>query len=104
VYLIKSKLGYSVEVDGFDLGLEVAWTEAEMLCKAVASGRPSEKTGFGSVYNRQNQRNFFEEATRLRLEKEQLLVACRRAAEFSGWCSVCEQPHTAHRKECPLRS
>lgn len=40
VFLHKAKLGYTVCVDGFDLGLDTSWTDANALCEAIASRRP----------------------------------------------------------------
>lgn len=52
VFLYKAKLGYTVCVDGFDLGLETSWTDADSLCKAIATRRPpGDAMGYGRNFH-----------------------------------------------------
>lgn len=52
VFLHRAKVGYTVCVDGFDLGLETSWLEADALCRAIASRRVAgDEAGYGRFYN-----------------------------------------------------
>lgn len=53
VFLHKAKLGYTVCVDGFDLGLDTSWTDANALCQAIATRRPpGDEAGYGLGFHR----------------------------------------------------
>jgi hypothetical protein len=48
VFLHRAKMGYTVCVDGFDLGLDTSWSDADSLCKAIATRRsPGDEIGYG---------------------------------------------------------
>lgn len=48
VFLHRSKAGYTVCVDGFDLGLDTSWSDADSLCRAIATRRPpGDEMGYG---------------------------------------------------------
>ena len=52
VFLHKAKLGYTVCVDGFDLGLDTSWSDADSLCKAIATRRPpGDEMGYGRSFH-----------------------------------------------------
>lgn len=52
VFLHRAKLGYTVCIDGFDLGLETGWSDADALCKAIATRRPpGDERGYGIYYH-----------------------------------------------------
>lgn len=48
VFLHRGKMGYTVCVDGFDLGLDTSWSDADALCQAIATRRPpGDARGYG---------------------------------------------------------
>jgi hypothetical protein len=48
VFLHRAKMGYTVCVDGFDLGLDTSWSDADALCQAIATRRPpGDEKGYG---------------------------------------------------------
>ena len=48
VHLHRAKIGYTVNVDGLDLGLETGWSDADALCQAIATRRPKgDESGYG---------------------------------------------------------
>ncbi len=48
VYLHRAEMGYTVRVDGFDLGLNTSWADADALCRAIATRRPpGDERGYG---------------------------------------------------------
>lgn len=52
VFLHKARMGYTVNVDGFDLGLDTGWSDADALCKAIATRRPpGDEMGYGKHYD-----------------------------------------------------
>lgn len=52
VFLHKASIGYTVCVDGFDLGLNTSWSDANALCQAIATRRPpGDEMGYGRNYH-----------------------------------------------------
>lgn len=52
VFLHRARMGYTVNVDGFDLGLDSSWSDIDALCKAIASRRPAgDEMGYGKIYD-----------------------------------------------------
>ena len=52
VFLHRAKIGYTVCVDGFDLGLTTSWSDADSLCKAIATRRPpGDEAGYGKDFH-----------------------------------------------------
>lgn len=52
VFLHRAKMGYTVCVDGFDLGLDTGWSDADSLCKAIATRRPpGDEAGYGRNFH-----------------------------------------------------
>lgn len=52
VFLHRAKMGYTVCVDGFDLGLDTSLSDADALCKAIATRRPpGDERGYGRNYH-----------------------------------------------------
>ncbi len=52
MFLHRAKIGYTVCVDGFDLGLETCWSDADALCRAIASRRPvGDEAGYGRNFS-----------------------------------------------------
>jgi hypothetical protein len=48
VFLHRAKMGWTVCVDGFDLGLDTSWSDAESLRMAIATRRPpGDARGYG---------------------------------------------------------
>lgn len=53
VFLHRAKTGYTVCVDGFDLGLDTSWSDADALCKVIATRRPQgDEAGYGRGYHK----------------------------------------------------
>jgi hypothetical protein len=41
-----------VNIDGFDLGIDTSWSDADALCKAIATRRPpGDAMGYGKSYD-----------------------------------------------------
>lgn len=52
VFLHRAKMGYTVCVDGFDLGLDTSWSDADALCQVIASRRPpGDEIGYGRNFH-----------------------------------------------------
>lgn len=52
VFLHRAKTGYTVCVDGFDLGLDTSWGDAAALCQAIATRRPpGDEMGYGRNFH-----------------------------------------------------
>ena len=48
VFLVRSVIGYTVVVDGFNLGVNTSWSDANALCQAIATRRPpGDERGYG---------------------------------------------------------
>lgn len=48
VFMIRGQMGYSVMVDGFDLGIDTSWSDANALCQVIATRRPpGDEMGYG---------------------------------------------------------
>lgn len=53
VLLVKSVHGYDAQIDGRPLGMDTSWSDADRLCKAIATRRPAGETvGYGKNYHR----------------------------------------------------
>lgn len=54
VHLHKAAMGYTVNVDGFDLGIDTSWSDANALCQAIATRRPpGDTSGYGVNFHRE---------------------------------------------------
>jgi len=52
VFLHRGKMGYTVVVDGFDLGIDTSWSDADALCQAIATRRPpGDEMGYGKHFH-----------------------------------------------------
>jgi hypothetical protein len=52
VFLHRARMGHTVNVDGLDLGLDTSWSDADALCKAIATRRPpGDEMGYGKNYD-----------------------------------------------------
>lgn len=52
VYLNRGGMGYTVVVDGFNLGVDTSWSDADALCKVIATRRPpGDEMGYGRHYH-----------------------------------------------------
>lgn len=52
VFLHRAKMGYTVCVDGFDLGLDTSWSDADALCQAIATRRlRGDEMGYGRDFH-----------------------------------------------------
>lgn len=52
VFLHRGKMGYTVVVDGFDLGIDTSWSDANALCQIIATRRPrGDERGYGQHFH-----------------------------------------------------
>lgn len=66
VFLYRALVGYTINVDGLDLGMDIPRADADALCKVIASRRPpGDDIGYGVYYDRDKLVGYTTEAVTL---------------------------------------